>query len=509
MPISNSIQVFNLIKSLTKAEKRNFRLYSKRILDSNELMFLRLFDLMDKQKSLDDNQLKEQMGKIANSQYSNLKRHLYKQIISSLRMLHKEKQANFKVRELLDFTYILYGKGLYLQALKILRKAKILAGKHHLIYMQLTLLELEKKIESRHITRSGSNQASLLISESQLIQEDANHLVRLSNLRIKIHGKYLQNGHVRNAKEAEETRSFYHNQINSIDLEALGLMERIYYVQSRVWYNYILLDFNSCLKYAKEWVSLLEENPTMIKRDVDLYMRGYHYILTASIHIKDKKTHAHYLEKFEAYRKNSYKQFNANSQILSFLYVHSGRLDSISLNGRFDNAGKIMQKSINRIRKYNFKLDSHRVMVFYYKFAWIYFGMANISKSIIYLDKIINNELHKLRQDLQNYARIMKLMCHYELGNIDILEYLVKTYSNYFDRKKGLNTFLQHAMKLFKELRSKGRSDHKTIFKKYLKIFLELSEAPYEKRAFVYLDIISWVESNIKNKPLKLIIQKA
>jgi len=31
---------------------------------------------------------------------------------------------------------------------------------------------------------------------------------------------------------------------------------------------------------------------------------------------------------------------------------------------------------------------------------------------------------------------------------------------------------------------------------------------PYEKRAFLYLDIISWLESKIENKPVASIIQE-
>ena len=506
MPISQSLQVFNLIKSLSKAEKRNFRLYSKRIMDKDDLLFLRLFDFMDKQKVLNEGQLLSQMGGISKEQYSNLKRHLYKQIISSLRMLHKDKQPNFKVREYLDFAYILYGKGLYLQALKILRKAKLLAQKHHLTYLQLTLIEFEKRIESRHITRSGPGKADQLIEESLLIQKGANHLVRLSNLRLRIHAKYLQNGNVHNKEEADVIKNYYHEQIAPIDFEDLGLMERIFFVQSRVWLNYILLDFKTCLKRAKEWINLLEDHPTMLQRDVDLYMRGYHYILTSAIHIKDREAHEYYLDKFEKFRKSSYKKFNANSQILSFLYVHTGRLDSIILNGRFDRSDKVLGKSLSRIRKYKYKLDPHRVMVFYYKFAWIYFCAGNTDKAIGYLDKIINNELNKLREDLQNYARIMKLMCHYELGNIDILEYLINTYSNYFERKKDLNNFLQHAMKLFKLLSQKGALEHKALMKEYLQIFKKINKDPFEKRAFVYLDTLSWLEGRIKNKPIQMVI---
>jgi len=507
MPISKSNQVFNLVKSLTTAEKRNFKQYAKRIQQNDELLFIRVFDIIDRQKELDEHALLEQMGGMKKGQFSNIKRHLYTQIISSLRMLHKERNANFKVREFLDYANILYGKGLYLQALKMLKKARVLAQEHHLIYMQLIIIEFEKKIETRHITRSGSSRAMALIEKSKEIQQNANYLVKLSNLRIRMHAKYLQYGHVKSREEAKAIRAYYHEQIDPINLEELGLMEMIYYVQSRVWYNYILLDFHSCIKYAKQWQVLLESNPALIVRDVDLYMRAYHYVLTTALHIKDRLTHSVYLDKFEQFRATTYGKFNPNSQVLSFLYVHTGRLDNIILTGNYEKANEAVAKSLVRIKRYKYKLDDHRVLVFYFKFAWIYLGSENLSKAIFYLNKIVNNELNKLREDLQNYARILQLMCHYELQNYDILQYLLTTYSNYFDRKKELNVFLKHAMDMFNLLRSKGEMDHKIVFEQYLIIFQRVNKDPYERRALVYLDILSWLESKIKGISLKAIVQ--
>lgn len=508
MPISQSNQVFSLVKSLTIAEKRNFKSYAKRIQDNSDLLFLRLFDILEKQKTFNEKVVLQSLEGISKAQFSNLKRHLYSQIISSLRIIHKEKRANFKVREYLDFAYILYGKGLYLQALKILKKARILAKKHHLSYMQLTIIEFEKKIETRHITRSGSKKARSLIEESQIIQEETNHLVRLSNLRIKMHAKYLQNGHVKNKLEAKEVKSYYQEQLQPINLKTLGLIERIYYVQSRVWYNYILLDFRACMRYAKEWVALIDSNPTMLDRDIDLYLRGIHYVLTTAVHTKDSSIHSIYLQKIESIRKESYGTFNTNSQIISFLYVHTGRLDNIMLSGNFHLCVEVIPKTLSRIRKYQFKLDDHKILLLYFKFAWIYLGDNNPSKAIQYLNKIINNELNKLREDLQDYARILQLICHYELNNFDILQYLLDIYSSYFNRKKSLNVFLKTAINMFNTLKSSGESDHSTIFKTHIKLFAQIEKSQYEKRALVYLDILSWLDSKTKGISLQEVIQK-
>lgn len=508
MPISQSEQVFKLIKSLTTAEKRNFRMYAKRIQAKQDLLFLKLFDILDRQKELKEDLIREELGNLSKMQYSNLKRHLYSQIIASLRLIFREKGANFKVREYIDYAYILYGKGLYLQALKILKKARELAEKHHLIYMQLSIVEFEKKIETRHITRSGSNHALQLREESISIQDNANHLVKLSNLRIQMHAKYLQYGHVKTQEEAKEIRAYYHKEIAPIDLNTLGLMERIYYVQSRVWYNFILLDFRSCMKHAREWVRLLEHNPTMRERDYDLYMRGFHYVLTSANHIRDYNIHEAYLNRFETFRTSHYKKFNTNSQILSFLYVHTARLNNIMLKGQFDRAEPFIQSSLSRIRKYRMKLDDHRIMVFYFKFAWIYLGAGRPDRSIYFLNRIINNELNKLREDIQNYARILMLICHYESGNIDILQYLISTYSAYFKRKTVSNDFIINVTGMFTELKSKAPMEHKQILLRYHPYFLSIKKDPYEHRTLDYVDILSWIESKIANCSLKELIQK-
>ena len=509
MPISQSKQIFNLIKSLTKAEKRNFKVYAKRLNSSDDQMFLRLFDVMDKQKDLDDRIIVKGLKNISKAQYSNLKRHLYAQILASLRMLHKEKKVNFKVREFLDYAYILYGKGLYLPALKILSKARKLAQKHHLVYMQLTIVEFEKTIESRHITRSGSNKALELIGESEGIQKDADYLIKLSNVRLRVYAFYLQRGTVQSAEEAQEVRTYYHEQIANIDLENLGLVANIYYLQSRVWYNYILLDYKSCMKWAKQWVALLDANPYMFERDMDLYMRGYHYILTSATRIKDRATHKKYLTKFEKFRKEKYGLFNHNSQIISFLYVHTGRLDHIIIDGDFEHAESVIANCLRRIKKYQYKMDDHRILVFYFKFAWIYLALGNISKSIAYLNHITNNRFENLREDLQNYARLLLLMCHYELQNFEIFEYLINTYTNYFKKKDDLNVLIQHSVDMFNQLQSAGLLEHKQIFKKYLKIYKAINKDPYERRALVYLDMISWIDSKVKSVPLKEVIRKA
>lgn len=507
MPISHSGSLYQLIKSLSKAEKRNFKLYAKRNQAADTLKFIELFDLIDKQKEEDDQYVFDKLKKVNKTQYANLKRHLYGQILVSLRLIHKTKRANIKVREYIDFAYILYGKGLYLQALKILQIAKREAIKHHLKFMHLTIVEFEKIIESRHITRSGREKAKLLVEEASELNETVSNAIYLSNLRTEIHGRYIDRGHVKDKAERAQLVKEFLPKLQMKEASSLGPIEKIYLFQSYVWYACTQMDFHACLKYAKKWVTTFEENKELLTRDVDLYMRGYHYVLTACFHIKDLKTLEKYLEHLEHFRKSNYKKFNSNSQILSFLHVHAGRINRVILSGEFDKGVVVIPKTLRRINRYQDKLDNHRILVFYFKIAFLYFGAGRIKLTIKYLQYIINNEMN-LREDLQAYARLMYLMCLYEQKDFDSINYLLKTYQPFFKKIKHQNQLQKIVLLLFQDLMKKSAFEHRPILKKYLKELKQLKKDPYTIIAFNYLDIYSWLKSKITNEPLGQIISK-
>ena len=201
MPISRTEDLKTLVKSLTKAEKKNFRLYARRIQATEDLMYLDLFDILDKSVDHTDDEIIEEMG-VTKSQYSNLKRHLYSQLLVSLRMLQKSKQVNIQIREYIDFSFVLYGKGLYMQSLKLLSKARKMAERIHNEFIQFTIIEIEKTIESRHITRSGSERPQELVDDAKRLNESITDYISLSNLRLLLHGIYIRHGHVRNAEMA-------------------------------------------------------------------------------------------------------------------------------------------------------------------------------------------------------------------------------------------------------------------------------------------------------------------
>ena len=103
--------LFILVKSLSKSEKRQFKLYVGRLGVNADAKFLALFNLMDKMRTYREETILES-GIVKKSQLSNLKAHLYKQILISLRLNPGNQNVRVQIREQLDFATILYQKGL-------------------------------------------------------------------------------------------------------------------------------------------------------------------------------------------------------------------------------------------------------------------------------------------------------------------------------------------------------------------------------------------------------------
>src|SRR6476619_5587614 len=103
MPTKSQEPVFQLIKSLTRTEKRHFRLFTNRPGASENLKFLLLFDALDALETSDDAAVMAQVPSLKRVQLANLKANLYRQILASLRVYHAGQNPDIQLHEQLDY----------------------------------------------------------------------------------------------------------------------------------------------------------------------------------------------------------------------------------------------------------------------------------------------------------------------------------------------------------------------------------------------------------------------
>lgn len=499
--------LFQLIKSLEKSEKRNFKLYVKRNTATDDLKVIQLFDALDKMAEYDEKLLLKKAKGIKKQQISNIKAHLYKQILSSLRLIKDEDNIDIQLHEQMDQARILFNKGLYLQSLKVLDKLKETAS----AYQQLTYLQqalfFEKKIETLFITRSMQDRAEKLSAESDIVNDQLTLVNQLSNLSLQLYSWYIQHGHVRNERDVKSITTYFQSHLPSSALKAKGFYERIYLYQSYCWFAFIRQDFLHYYKYSQKWVGLFEEFPGLLKVETASYIKGMHNLMSAQFTLMNHEKLAKSIKQFEQFTKQKYLQDNENNRILAYQYLYTARINLYFLQGTFTKGLRLVPFLEEMLKEYGLYLDTHRVLVFYYKIASLYFGSGDNEKAIDYLNRIINQK-GDLRTDLQCYSRLLNLIAHYELGNFDLLEYLIKSVYRYMAKMENLSKVEEEMFSFLRHSFHVGAHALKPEFEKLLTKLKKYEANHLESRAFLYLDVISWLESKISGVHVQDVIRE-
>jgi hypothetical protein len=286
MPNLSTEAIFILVKSLERGEKRNFKLYVKRNSASADLKTIQLFDALDKMKVYDEEELLRKNESISKQQLSNLKAHLYDQVLSSLRVVKQSENIDLQIHEQLDHAKILYNKGLYIQSLRVLEKIKTLTKQNNQVTYLLQVLFLEKKIEALHITRSMQDRAKQLSEEIDEVNARLDDIAKISNLSLQLYGWYIQHGHARNEEDRLALDSLMHDPIMEKVKSSVGFYEKMYQYQCYCWYGFITQDFLMHYRYAQKWVDLFDANENMKLIETAQYIKGLHNLITSHFDLR-------------------------------------------------------------------------------------------------------------------------------------------------------------------------------------------------------------------------------
>jgi hypothetical protein len=318
----------------------------------------------------------------------------------------------------------------------------------------------------------------------------------------------LKYGYSRSEKEIQFLNNYFNDRMPEFNFEDLGFREKLWLYKAHLWLNLLNHDFLGAYKYSKKLVDLFYVNPQMINLNPVWYIKSSNYLLESLYLLKYKSLFKVTLENFRQNINHENFPKNDNLSCLSFLCVYNNRFSLHFLEGSFFESGNLISDTLKGISIYHDQLDEHHIMVFYYKIASLFFGMGQNIDCILYLNKIISNKNLSMREDLMCFARILNLVAHYEAGKDDNLEELVKDTYRFLIKMDDLHEVQKEFIKFLRNLGNIFPNQLKDEFRKLHKRLLQYENHPYEKRAFLYLDIISWLESKIYDKPVAEIIKE-
>jgi hypothetical protein len=131
--------------------------------------------------------------------------------------------------------------------------------------------------------------------------------------------------------------------------------------------------------------------------------------------------------------------------------------------------------------------------------------VGDYDNAINYLNRIIHWKAD-LRSDLQCYARLLHLIAHFENGNDTILESQVRSVYRFMSKMQNLSVVENEIFAFLRGSFSMGRKELKAAFEQLYAKLKKIEANPMESRSFMYLDILSWLESKIRNVPVQEVI---
>jgi hypothetical protein len=345
-----------------------------------------------------------------------------------------------------------------------------------------------------------------LLQASTVLSHRVENSVVYSNLFLELYGIYTKVGVVRNESDYAEIKQLFESKLPNNEIAELGFNEKLMLYNTHVWYNLIVQDFLNGYRYAQRWVDLFEQYPEMISYEREMYLKGIHNLLLALFHIRN---YAKYIEILTMLQSLPYAELPGdNIRVHYFLYLYTAKINQHYLEGSFSD-GLIHVPEIDIfLSRYAHIIDVHRIMVIHYKLACLYFGAGDTKNAVRYLNLVIHSGERAWREDIQSFARILNLIAHYELGNDLLVEYQIKSVYRFLLKMNEMNGVQMEIFSFLRKLPLQSPAQRVSVFSELKLNLLQLSEERFEKRPFLYLDIISWLEAKIEGITVQETVQR-
>lgn len=499
-----SDELFQLIKSLTKQEKRYFKLYASRHVIGKKNKYLLLFDAIDKQKSYDEDTIKNRFrGQAFVKQLHVMKNYLNTLIMRSLRNFHVN---NFddKFHDLLRDAQILYDKGLHKQSRKVLNKAKKYAADNEKF---LQLLDIQKW---EHTIIHQNNDVAKLeeyvnekIKEEYAMLEKYKNLLQFQLLNDRFFIQYWKFGIARTKAEKDALATILDDELYKDEENTKSFEARFYYQNALFTYHFCTGNLKDSHDTISHLVMLIESVDPNLERNASKYISALNNLYAVQKELNYKEEALDTLMKIRGIKVNSLTQ---KAELFMRSYILE--LDLYISLGTFTEGIKKIKSIEDEFRRFLTMIDKQSKLAFYFNFSYMYFGAGNFGKALDWNNELLNDSDLSMREDIHCFGRIMNLIIHYELGNDQLLEYIAKsTYRFLYKRKRlfKVETIILNFIKKYPNW--VNQKEMKVGFSELLKDLTLLSEDSFEKHAFEYFDFISWLESKINGQSFEAVKQ--
>lgn len=499
-----SESLIHLINNLTKQEKKEFSLY---ISNKPEKDYIFLFRLIDDKKISDPEELKMAFlaAKPASS-FNTVVIYLFDLLIDILTRLRTEQDSYYLLFNELLHARVLYEKSMYQECFQVLKKVKEKAVyyENHFALLVAQRLELNylltldfEDMDEQKLLNKQYKMNNTLKSIRQLNEQSS--LYELLKYRM------INRGASRSLEETQKLDDLVTCEISivaSAGVENFEIKKNHQLFQA----NYFITvgDYKAAFNSFVELNKLFEENSHLWNNPPVYYLMTVEGMLESLRIMHNYEGMNYFIEKLAKLSSPS-SSFQLNVTYVIFIY----RLFSFIDAGDFDKAGIwIAEHQASLIDKMLLLKEQQQAEMSLY-IALIHLGNGEYRKARKRLSATIGRG-HLYSLPLFRTIRIVNVMIHYELGDVDYIQSEIRSIKREMSKNKGYNLKVESFLLKFLNysFADTNRKKRAEIWESMAEEVHALYADKYETQILRKFDFVAWVEAKIFEVPLSDILKR-
>lgn len=482
--------LYDLVKRLTKSEKRYIRLQA----GPGEKDYLQLLDALLAQPEFDEEQLiRAHTGANFLRNLPVNKRYLYDLLLRQLEQFHRNSEED-RVQEKVAAAKVLMDKGLFEAAAAELKKGHKIAERYELFEQQIQLCGMEKRLSAGRPQRSGDGEA---IRRIYALEQHCLDQLKNTNdywyLAQQIGQFQMQFQKAQTAAQREYLEQLTGRPEFKDLSRATNLKSRIYYFQANAIYQFMQGNVEAAYRINRSFLDLLDAHPQFLKLYAERYLATLNNILIDSLLIGNYALLEKEIERLSqlSARPEFRSIKNIEARIFRQRYL---LLINWCLNQKdFARALSWIPDIEAGLERFGKQIEKHHRVTFYYLIAYFLFQNRRFGEALTWNNRILNDPKEEVVKEVFSFARVLNLLIHYELSNYGLLEALLSSTPKFLKARRPLYAGEKALFRLLARLlKATDRAERQAYAASFKAELEQLARQPEEKRLFDYLDLRFW-----------------
>lgn len=495
--------LFELIKSLSKSEKRYFKLLSSRHTIGDENNYVKLFDCIDKQTVYDEQAIfSEFKNEPFLHRFSITKKRLYDHVLNALDAFHATNSVDAQLFKMLHSADILFNKSLYDQCSRVLKSAEKLAEKHNRFTLLAEISRKNKRLVENNAYSNYSHEDFEAIAKSDAgIVEHLNCYNILWKVKSDLFVHLSRKGKARNQEECDAFDAIIKQLPQNLIISEENFDNFYLYHHIHSAYYFSIGNLLESFAHIKLNLDNFEHSSTSIEQNLNTYFS----LLTNGIYVAEKLGLINESKRLLATLKAIPSKFNTvmteDMQIKLFASTTSIELSLLTNNGDFKKAEQLFPLIENGLLKFGDKISPVRRSFIVFKMATIQLGLGNFSLALKMINRILNDSDLDESEDILSFTHLLDLLIHLDMRHEQLLPYALKNTQRFLKSRNRLYSFEKAFLQFVsKRIKCSNELDAEVLWEELHEELSAIKDDTFEGIALEYFDFRTWAESKFKKQ---------